>query len=51
MALLAGGLGLAMKNRDKIGGLLGRHSSDMGQTPPTGAPPMTTPPATAPPAA
>jgi hypothetical protein len=51
MALLAGGLGLAMKNRDKIGGLLGRHSSDAGQTPPTPAPPMTAPPATTPPAA
>jgi hypothetical protein len=47
MALLAGGIGLAMKNRDKIGGLLGRHSSDTGQTPPMAAPPTapTAPPA------
>ncbi|HEV7753576.1 MAG TPA: hypothetical protein VGO71_18640 [Baekduia sp.] len=45
MALLAGGLGLAMKNRDKIGGLLGRHSSDTGQTPPAAAPPPAAPPA------
>jgi hypothetical protein len=28
MALLAGGIGLAMKNRDKLQGLIGGHSSD-----------------------
>jgi hypothetical protein len=28
VALLAGGLGLAMKNRDKIGGLLGRRKAN-----------------------
>lgn len=32
MALLAGGLGLAMKNRSKLGGMIGRRGSS-GQTP------------------
>jgi hypothetical protein len=45
MALLAGGLGLAMKNRDKLGGLLGRQSSDTAHTPPNTTPPTTAPPA------
>jgi hypothetical protein len=53
MALLAGGLGLAMKNRDKLGGMMGRHSSDTGQMPPamqTPSPDQNQPAGQAPPA-
>ena len=40
MALLAGGLGLALKNRDKLGGLMGRRQQT---TPATGTTPPPSP--------
>jgi hypothetical protein len=45
MALLAGGLGLAMKNRDKLQGLMGRRGRQEAprQTPPTTPPPAPLP--------
>jgi hypothetical protein len=39
MALLAGGLGLAMKNRSKINDMVGRRENRSGTTPPPPAMP------------
>jgi hypothetical protein len=36
MAVLAGGVGLAMKNRNKLAGMMGRRSSTGTEPPPTG---------------
>jgi hypothetical protein len=44
LALLAGAAGLAMKNRDKIGGMLGRKSEGEPQGESHNQPPTTSPP-------
>ncbi|HWH95552.1 MAG TPA: hypothetical protein VNT03_16955 [Baekduia sp.] len=46
MALLAGGLGLAMKNRDKLQGMMGRHDDQGTATSPPPTPSTTPSPGT-----